>query len=59
MFCKKCIKDFKNNDYCIVCVKENQNKYVHWVQCDRENCNKWVHASCDPYFKLKDHKEVV
>lgn len=53
IFCLKCHKDFKNNEYCAMCMKEMGGK---WVQCDNGDCKKWIHIICDKYFKDKENK---
>lgn len=56
IFCLKCYKDYTNNEYCALCMKE-----VHgdWVQCDQKPCEKWIHISCDNYFKQKKIFEPI
>jgi hypothetical protein len=56
IFCLKCHKDYKNNEYCAMCMKEMGGK---WVQCDNGDCKKWIHIICDGYFRDKENKEAL
>jgi hypothetical protein len=54
IFCIKCYKDYSNNEYCALCMKQVQGD---WIQCDQKPCEKWIHIACDGYFKLKKGTE--
>lgn len=55
-FCTKCYKDYKNNEYCAMCMKEAGGR---WIQCDMSECKNWIHLSCDNYFRDKEAKSAL